>query len=56
VLWCGLTGEELRERLATLDPPLDHEEALFVEGIRRHLEAKSRGDWFSWDAKGEKAR
>src|SRR5438067_10890665 len=26
VLWCGLSGEELRRRLAEMEPPLDHEE------------------------------
>ncbi|HZQ98453.1 MAG TPA: hypothetical protein VFC93_06520 [Chloroflexota bacterium] len=49
VLWCGLSGEQLRERLAAMDPPLDHEERLFLEGIRRHLEARAQGAWFSWD-------
>src|SRR5262245_42554485 len=39
VLWCGLSGEALQRKLAELDPPLDHEEKLFLEGIRRHLEA-----------------
>lgn len=36
-VWCGLQGEALDERLAEIEPPLDHEERLFVEGIRRHL-------------------
>ena len=35
IIWCGLEGEELAERLASLDPPLDHEERLFVESIQR---------------------
>jgi hypothetical protein len=49
VLWCGLSGEQLQQRLATMDPPLDHEEQLFLEGIRRHLEARAQGAWHSWD-------
>jgi len=52
VLWCGLSGEELEARLATMDPPLDHEERLFLEGIRRHLDARARGAWFSWEVEG----
>ncbi len=51
VLWCGLDGEALAEKLAALDPPLDHEEVLFLEGIRRHLQARAAGEWFSWDVK-----
>jgi hypothetical protein len=51
VLWCGLGEEELRARLAEMDPPLDHEERLFLEGIRRHLAARAQGAWFSWDVK-----
>ena len=53
VLWCGLSGDQLRERLAEMDPPLDHEEKLFLEGIRRHLEARAQGAWFSWDTKAK---
>lgn len=49
VLWCGLAGEALQEKLAALNPPLDHEEKLFLEGIRRHLQARAAGEWFSWD-------
>lgn len=49
VLWCGLTGDALDRRLAALDPPLDHEERLFVESIRRHLEARAAGVWHSWE-------
>src|SRR5579884_2427550 len=51
VLWCGLSGDELRQRLAEMDPPLDHEEQLFLEGIRRHLEARAQGAWHSWDVR-----
>jgi hypothetical protein len=47
--WCGLFGEALEEKLASFDPPLDHEERLFVEGIRRHLTARAQGNWFSWE-------
>lgn len=49
VLWCGLSGTELEARLETMDPPLDHEERLFLEGIRRHLAAKAAGAWHSWE-------
>lgn len=49
VLWCGLEGEALQEKLTSLDPPLDHEETLFLEGIRRHLQARAAGALFSWD-------
>ena len=49
VLWCGLEGEALQEKLASLEPALDHEEELFLEGIRRHLQARAAGAWFSWD-------
>src|SRR5919201_4819237 len=36
VLWCGLSDAELEQWLGELDPPPDHEERLFIEGIRRH--------------------
>jgi hypothetical protein len=49
VVWCGLRGRQLDELLASLDPPLDHEERLFVEGIRRHLDARAAGAWHSWE-------
>jgi hypothetical protein len=49
LLWCGLQGEALERFLASMEPPLDHEEQLFVEGIRRHLTARQEGNWFSWE-------
>jgi len=52
VLWCGLSDAELEERLRDMDPPLDHEERLFLEGIRRHLRARAAGAWFSWEVEG----
>jgi hypothetical protein len=56
VLWCGLNEQQLEERLALMDPPLDHEEQLFLEGIRRHLAARAQGAWFSWEVEGGSRR
>lgn len=56
VLWCGDEEAELNERLASMDPPLDHEESLFLEGIRRHLAARAQGAWFSWEVPGGNGR
>jgi hypothetical protein len=44
LVWTGASEEALAE----LDPPLSHEERLFVEGIRRHLAARAQGSWYSW--------
>jgi hypothetical protein len=52
VHWCGLSDEELEQRLRRLEPPLDHEESLFLEGIRRHMRARAAGAWFSWEVEG----
>lgn len=49
VLWSGLSDEEVARRVAGMDPPLSHDEALFLEGIKRHLLARSRGAWYSWE-------
>ncbi len=49
VIWCGLPDDQVDARLAQMDPPLSHEERLFVEGIRRHLAARARGVWHSWE-------
>jgi hypothetical protein len=46
LVWTGVS----EQALASLDPPLSHEERLFVEGIRRHLAARAQGSWFSWEA------
>ena len=48
LVWCGLDGEALEAFIAGMAPPLDHEERLFVEGIRRHLAARAQGSWYSW--------
>jgi hypothetical protein len=52
VHWCGLSDDELKQRLRVLEPPLDHEESLFLEGIRRHMRAREAGAWFSWEVEG----
>ena len=52
VLWCGLSEPQLQARLAEMHPPLDHEERLFLEGIRRHLQARAAGAWHSWEVEG----
>jgi len=44
LVWTGASEEALAEP----DPPLSHEERLFVEGIRRHLAARAQGSWYSW--------
>ena len=46
LVWTGAS----EEALTNLDPPLSHEERLFVESIRRHLAARAQGSWFSWEA------
>ena len=46
LVWTGISVEGL----ARLEPPLSHEERLFIEGIRRHLAARAQGSWFSWEA------
>jgi hypothetical protein len=45
LVWTGVSEEQL----ASIEPPLSHEERLFVEGIRRHLAARAQGSWFSWE-------
>jgi len=45
LVWVGATDAALAE----MEPPLSHEELLFVEGIKRHLAARREGNWFSWE-------